>query len=401
VTRRLRPAYAAAIAAFATTALLSHLRATPYNNFVLLAQALLHGRTWIDWPGAYIDALQYHGRYYVIEAPLPAILLLPFVALFGTQTNQTVLAAVLCAVAIGAAWELGDRFGLRPAANAWICAFLLAGTDLLWCATFGDVWFIAHVSAVCFTMLALVELAGKRRGWLVALFVACAFESRFSMIATIPVYAYLLLGHPQRVTLSPSTSLGINSVEGRRVTQQKATSFAAVLIAVAAVWVFYNRARWGTLTDIGYTTWYHQDQVGMPTGSPFRFSYLPYQLESFFVQMPTALPVFPWLRPEFSGVALTWTSPALILAFFARKPAVWVVSLWLAALLTAVPNFLYYVNGFAQFGMRHALDFEPFLVALMMLAVRERLAWWGQALIAYSIVVGLWGCWYWLNFVRT
>jgi hypothetical protein len=389
-----RPAYAAAAAAFACTALLSHLRATPYNNFVLLAQALLHGRTWIDWPGPYIDALQYHGRYYVIEAPLPAILLLPFVALFGTQTNQTVLAAVLCAVAIGAAWELGERFGLRPGANAWICAFLLAGTDLLWCAAFGDVWFIAHVSAVCFTMLALVELAGKRRGWIVALFAACAFESRFSMIAAIPVYVYLLVSSGVTMRRVPERAEGAR-LEGRM------TSFVSVLIVVAALWVLYNRARWGTWADIGYTTWYHQDQVGMPTGSPIRLSYLPYELWSFFVQMPTALPVFPWLRPEFSGVALTWTSPALILALFARKPAVWVVSLWFAALLTAVPNVLYYVNGFAQFGMRHALDFEPFLVALMMLAIRERLAWWGQALIAYSVVAGLWGCWYWLNFVRT
>jgi hypothetical protein len=90
-----------------------------------------------------------------------------------------------------------------------------------------------------------------------------------------------------------------------------------------------------------------------------------------------------------------------VLAFFARKPAAWVVALWIAAILTAVPNFLYYVNGFAQFGMRHALDFEPFLVALMMLAVRRRLAWWAEALIAYSVVVGLWGCWYWLTLVRT
>ena len=379
--RRLKPAYAAAIVAFVVTALLSHLRATPYNNFVLLAQALLHGRTWIDWPGSYIDALQYHGRYYVIEAPMPAILLLPFVALFGGQTNQTVLAAVLCAVAIGAAWELGERFELRSEANAWICAFLLVGTDLLWCATFGDVWFIAHVSAVCFTMLALVELAGKRRGWLVALFAACAFESRFSMIAAIPVYAYLVLRQRE----------GYRAIEG----------FASVLILVAALWVLYNRARWGTWNDIGYTTWYHQDQVGMPTGSPFRLSYVPNQLWSFFAQMPTALPAYPWLRPELTGVALTWTSPALILAFFARKPAVWVVSLWIAAVLTALPNFLYYVNGFAQFGMRHALDFEPFLVALMMLAVRQRLAWWGEALIAYSVVAGFWGCWYWLTQVRT
>jgi hypothetical protein len=381
VTGRFKPAYGAAIVAFGVTALLSHLRATPYNNFVLLAQALLHGRTWIDWPGSYIDALQYHGRYYVIEAPLPAILLLPFVALFGAQTNQTVLAVVLCAVAIGAAWELGERFGLRAGTNAWICAFLLAGTDLLWCATFGDVWFIAHVSVVCFTMLALVELAGERRGWLVALFAACAVESRFSMIAAIPVYAYLVLRQPH----------------GRRAIE----SFAAGLVVAATLWVIYNRARWGTWNDIGYTTWYHQDQAGMPTGSPFRFSYLPYQLWSFFVQLPTALPAYPWLRPEFTGVALTWTSPALILAFFARKPVAWVVALWIAAVLTAVPNVLYYVNGFAQFGMRHALDFEPFLVALMMLAVRDRLAWWGEALIAYSVVAGFWGCWYWLNFVRT
>jgi hypothetical protein len=388
VTWRLRPAYGAAIVAFAVTALLSHLRATPYNNFVLLAQALLHGRTWIDWPGSYIDALRYNGRYYVIEAPLPAILLLPFVAIFGAQTNQTVLGAVLCAVAVGASWELGERLGLRPAANAWICAFFLAGTDLLWCATFGDVWFLAHVSAVCFTMLAMVEIAGKRRGWLVALLAACAFESRFSMVAAIPVYAYLLnapsVCHPEERPQGAS----------RR-------AFASVLVVAGALWLLYNRLRWGTWTDIGYTTWYHQDQVGMPTGSPFRFSYLPYQLWSFFVQTPEVLPAYPWLRPDFSGVALTWTSPALVLAFFARKPAVWVVPLWIAAILTAAPNFLYYVNGFAQFGMRHALDFEPFLVVLMMLAVRERLAWWSEALIAYSVVAGLWGCWYWLTVVRT
>jgi len=56
---------------------------------------------------------------------------------------------------------------------------------------------------------------------------------------------------------------------------------------------------------------------------------------------------------------------------------------------------------FAQFGMRHALDFEPFLVALMMLAVRQRMPIWGKALVAYSIAVGLWGCWYWQTFVRT
>jgi hypothetical protein len=384
LTARIRPAYAAALVAFVVTAFVSQLRSTPYNNFVLLAQALLAGHTWIDWPGAFIDALPYNGHYFVIEGPLPALLLVPLVALFGARTNQTGLALVLAAVAIGAAWELGERFGVRRTSIAWICAFLLAGTDLLWCAMLGDVWFTAHVSAVCFTLLALVELAGKRRGWLVAIFAACAFESRFSMIVALPVYAFLLAAESPR------------GVQVRRL-----GSFCAMLVPVGILWVLYNEARWGTLSDIGYSAWYHLDQAGMPTGSPFRLEYLPNQLWSFFVQLPTFLPGFPWLRPEYSGVALTWTSPALLLAFFARSPVRWVLALWVAAILVAIPNFLYYVNGFAQFGMRHALDFEPFLVALMMLAVRERVPAWGKALIVYSIVVGVWGCWYWLHFVRT
>ncbi len=380
MTARIKPAYLAGLVAFVVTALISRFHPTPYNNFVLLADALRYGHAWIDWPGAYIDALPYAGRYYVIEAPLPALLLLPFVAVFGLQTNQTILAVVLTGIAIGAAWELGERLEVRRTSIAWICAFLLAGTDLLWCGMLGDVWFLAHVSAVCFTMLALVELAGKRRGWLVALFAACAFESRFSMALALPVYAYLLW-----------------RAHGRR----SMASFASVLAGVAVLWVAYNFARWGVWNDIGYAAWYHQDQAGMPTGSPFRFEYLPYQLWSFFVQAPAQIAEFPGLRPEYSGVALTWTSPALVVAFFARRPLRWVIALWAATLLIAGPNFLYYVNGYAQFGMRHALDFEPFLVALMLLAVRERIALWARLLIGYSCAAGLWGCWYWLSYVRT
>lgn len=387
--KSIKPAIVVGIIAFFVTWIVSHARSTPYNNFTLLAQAFLQGHAWITWPGPYIDALAYGGQHYVIEAPLPAILLMPFVAMFGTAANQTLLAIVLAAIAIGAAWEFGERVGVAPERNVWICAFLLAGTDLLWAAMLGDVWFIAHVSAVCFTMLALVECAGKRRGWLVALWAACAMESRFTMVVVFPVYAYLLATDlHDGFKLSPNWRRAL-------------AGFALVAIAAAALWVSYNAARWGTWYDIGYTEWYHQDQAGMPTGSPFRLTYLPYELQSFFVSLPTWLGTYPWLRPEFTGVALTWTSPALILAFFARSPLRWVGALWIAALLTAAPNFIYYVNGFAQFGMRHALDFEPFLVALMFLAVRERMPKWSYALIAYSIAVGLWGCWYWNTFVRS
>lgn len=376
--------------ALVVTATASLGRTTPYDNYVLLAQAMLEGHVWIHWPGAYIDALPYNGLYYVIEAPLPAILLLPYVAL-AASVNQTLLSILLTAIAVGAAWELGERLGLRARENAWICAFFLAGTDLLWCGMLGDVWFLAHVSAVCFTMLALVELLGKRRAWLVMLWAACAFESRFSLVLAIPVYAYVIL--------NPSTSLEPDAASARE-RRRSVVEMLAVLVPVAVLWVLYNELRWGTWNDIGYTAWYHQDDAGMPTGSPFQLQYLGYQLWSFFIQTPSTTGAFPWVVPTMNGIALTWTSPALVLAFFARRPARLVVAFWCAAVLVAAPNFLYYVNGFAQFGMRHALDFEPFLVALMMLAARDRIALWAKILIAYSVVVGLWGCWFWQSFVR-
>lgn len=377
----LRKSLYAGIVAFVATLLLSHFRSTPYNNYVLLADAFLHGHAWITWPGAYIDALGFNGQHYVIEAPLPAVLLMPYVATVGTAANQTLLSVVLAGIAIGAAWELGERLGVSDDTNVWICAFLLAGTDLAWCAMLGDVWFIAHVSAVCFTMLALVELCGKKRAWLVALWAVCAAESRFSLVLAFPVYAAMLW--PQ--------------LRSRR----SLLGFAGVIVAAAGLWIWYNLARWGTVADIGYTTWYHQDQAGMPTGSPFRLRYLPYQLWSFFAQRPDFASTFPWIRPSYSGVALTWTSPALIYALWARKPRGLVAAFWAAAILTAIPSFVYYVNGFAQYGMRHALDFIPFLVALMFLAARERLPIWTKALILYSCAASLYGVWFWNAFLRS
>ncbi len=375
--------FAAGVLAFALIVLASRLHPTPYNNYVLLAEAFLHGRVWIDWPGEYIDALSYVGRHYIIEAPLPAFLLVPAVAIWGTATNQSILAALLGGIAVGSGWDIARRLGVALPARAWLCGFLLFGTDLFWCAMYGDVWFLAHVAAAAFTLLALGELLGAKRPWLVALYAACAVESRFSLLLAVPVYAVWL---------------AFESAPEQRL--RRLLGFAGTLVPFAAFWLWYNEARWGAPYDIGYTAWYHQDQVGEPTGSPFRLEYVPNELYSFFVRFPDVIRRAPYLVPTFNGVALTWTSPALLFACFARGSRLSVTALWAATLLVAVPNFAYYVNGFAQFGMRHALDFEPFLFVLMLLASRTRWNGFWLALCAWSMLAGAWGIWYWKAFYR-
>ncbi len=371
----------------------SHGRSTPYNNYVLLADAIVHGHLWIDWPGdAVSDALLWNGHRYVIEAPVPALLVLPFVAIFGPATNQTTESIVLCGLAMGFACAFFLRIGVRGLALYTLLLFLFAGTDLWWCAELGDVWFLAHVTAVFFTFVALWELAGRNRGWLVALCALGAIESRFSLIVTLPFFA-------------AGVACG-GLTFSQKFDWNKLRVFGAIFAVAAFAAIGYNDARWGVPGDIGYTTFYNRDSWGQPTGSPFRLEYVPYELYSFFLRAPVyveyrQLAQWPILKVDMNGVALTFTSPGLLLAFFARGNRRTIAALWAVAIAAALPDLCYYLNGWYQFGMRHALDFEPFMLALMAMASVPKMPRWAGALCVYSAIVGLWGVWWWNAFVRT
>lgn len=362
------------VAMIVTAATASHHEVS--NNYALLAFSFVHGHIDISWPGVWIDALSYNGKYYVIEGPLPALLLVPWVALVG-GADQSALAIFLCGVAVGLAWLTCERSGASPRSALWLCAFFYFGTQLWWCARLGgDVWFLAHVTGVAFTIGALAETAGHRRGWVVALAICAATFARFSLVLAVPVFVWLVVR--DRTPIARMRALG---------------GFAAVCVIAGVTWVAYNEARWNLWYDIGFTEWFRRDPIGVPNGSPFAVRYLGYELWSFFVQGPQLQAAFPYLIFVTSGVAMTWTSPALALAFSARRPNFMVIAMWVATILTAGPSFVYYVNGFAQFGMRHALDFEPFLLVLMALGSTSGIPRWGRALIVWSVLVGIWGVW--------
>ncbi len=363
---------------------LSRFDMTIYNNYVVLADAFLHGHVWIDWPGGRIDALNYNGAYYIIEGPIPAIILLPFVAIFGQHTNQTSFTCVFGAIALGGAWHLARmQLPQRRDNAALLVAFFAFGTDLAWCCIYGAVWFTAHVVADAFVFLALVEVFGRKRPWLILYLLLMAAGSRFALVLAAPPLVLYALSYVPRQKLV--RALGY---------------CAAVLIPFVVAYVAYNYARWGVPNDIGYTQWYHGDQIGEPTGSPFRFEYIPYELESFFLDFPNYIGRYPWIVIGYSSVPLTLTSPALVVAFFAGGNRRLIGALAAAAFLCFVPNVMYYANGGSQFGMRHALDFEPFLFALMVMAVATKRV--PQLLVdilcGISIVVGIWGIWFWRTF---
>ncbi|HEX3467853.1 MAG TPA: hypothetical protein VHT05_07240, partial [Candidatus Elarobacter sp.] len=280
----------------------SHLRSTQQNNYVRVAYAWLHGRMWIDWPGRWMDAVQYNGHYYGVDGPVPAVFMLPWVAIWGNDANQTTVAIVFAAVATALAWWLAERLGVADlTTKIYLVLFFVAGTDVWWCAELGDVWFLAHLVALTFMLGALVELSGKGRGWVVGLCVVLAAGSRFPEIAAVPVIVWMLwTGAFAGVQYEPAERLA------------RLRSFAIVLACAAIAFVGYDELMWGTILDIGHTVYYHADAWGSPTGSPFQLSYVPYQIYSFFFRAPVLVEwlqhvQWPYVKPDTNGIALTYT----------------------------------------------------------------------------------------------
>lgn len=367
----------AALVAFVLLLIVSRGQSTPFNNYVLLANAWLEGHPWIHFPGDWIDAMPFHGKAYIVEAPLPAVILVPFVWAFGTNFNQTWLSIALGALAAYGIWRTARLAGATRAWTAGITAFGLFGTSLAQCAASGDVWFLAQVGGFAFTMLALAELLGRAVPWRVALWALCACYCRYPLFLALPFYALALW--PQL-----------------RAEPRRLLPAVAVGLAFAIPSAYYDYIRWGTPVDIGFTMFY-KVMVAPGKFAPPAFStiYLPMQLKNFFWEAPRHVHSPPYFAPTYAGMALTIMSPGLLLAFAAPIRERFVQLMWLATLACAVPNFVYYTTGMSQFGARHALDFIPFMLALMAIAVRRSHQYWAIPLVAWSICFTSLELWVW------
>jgi hypothetical protein len=356
----------------AALGLFSGFRPAVFNNFVWLADAWLHGTLYLPhFPGDYIDAIPYHGRAYVYQAPLPAVLLLPFVAIWGLHANETVLSIALAGVGVAAAYRVARLIGISRWWTALMCAFLLFGTSYAYCAASGDVWFIAHSGSVAFTLLALAEVFGKRVPWRVALWALCAAFCRYPMALAFPAYALALW--PQ-IREAPRRLAGV--------------ALVTALFGIPSA--LYNYARWGTIADVGFTKFYRIMDVGKnDPAPPFALKNLDMQLHFYLVEPPRVITTPPFLIAGQFGTALTYTSPALLIAFLAPIRERAVQLLWFATVCCAIPALLYYSTGMVQLGARHALDVIPFLYALMVLAIRARPSRWYLPLLFWSILFGV------------
>lgn len=373
---------------------------TPNNHYVRLADAWLHGRLDLgfnapgtnDWacfdtvergpcPAGRYSFLGEHGaryRWHVVFPPLPAVLILPVVAVFGLGTLDALFWAIFAGLA-PALMFLALRFlresGKSPRSerdDLLVTGLFGVGSVYYFVSVQGTVWFAAHVVATGLIWLYLNFAFGARRPFAAGTALGFAFLCRPATLLLFPFFALEAV-----VTSRPRDRAGLARALGR-------FALPLALLVGAAMW--HNAARFGDPFEFGYRFLQIRWRSRIETWGLFDLHYLPRNLTVFFLSLPWLVDTSPFIRVSRHGLALWFTTPNLLWSLWPKRLDATIVALWVAVLPTAICTLLYQNTGWVQFGYRFSLDYLPLLFTLVVLSRRRfGAAFWACALFAVLV----------------
>lgn len=345
------------------------------DHMMILAVDLTQGRSDLSSLTTINDIVTIGGRNYQAMSPLPTVpylFLVPFQVLW--PWSRWIVSASIGISAGWAALPLARRYGPGGSADYWLAALGAFGTLLFTLTIEGDFYYLAHLEAVLLTFLALIEWHDRRRAWVMGLLIGLAALARPTLLIVALPFGLALLAEA-------------------RDRFKVAVAFALPLIGALVVTGWWDYVRFGSPLETGYDlAWVEPPLAALRAQGLFSIVHLPTNLALFIGGGFSVRDAFPWLVPSVDGQSILLTTPALLIAVGASIRDRQNLVLWSAAILAAIPVFLYYGGGgAATYGFRYAMDFVPFLVALVAIAMRERFGNLERALIALSVAFVCYG----------
>ncbi len=356
------------------------------DYFNRLADAFLHGRYWLTEAPSWLNELipAGGGRWLVPYPPMPAILAMPFVAVFGPGFPAQIYSSIYAGLAVGLVYLALGRLGLplRTRDRLALTAVFAFGTVFWFVSISGSAWYFAHVAAVLFLTGSLLCALSGRPAWLAGMLLGFAALSRLPTGLALPLVAAAQIGMP-----------GLRALRtiDRRMVLRTGLVFACGLALPAAIYVWFNEVRWGSLLDESYVRipGVLQDPIYSKHGI-LSVWYIPRNLYAILFRSWNYVDDPPFLQPSWWGLGLFLTTPLYLWLLKARIRAPLVAWSALAVALIAVPIVTHGNVGITQFGYRFSLDFQVplfFTLATVMARGWPRLA---MAAAVASVLI----CWY-------
>jgi len=359
-----------------------------FNYFSHLADAFLHGRLYLtDPPSTFEELIKVGNKYFLIYPPMPAVLLMPYVAVLGVSFDHVSVSFLIGSLNIAVVYLIMRRLTEKEDIRVWMSVLFGFGTIHWYLATVGSVWYFAHIAATAFLLTAVLVTFTIRKPFLIGLLLGAAYWSRLPTVLSLPFFVIML----SDVWLLPKNGAGV----------LKRVRLRPLLLLGAGVGIFillnflYNFLRFGSVFDVAYvkqSIYPAKEQISPWFNKGlFDLSYIPYHLRILFLEPPVFMSTWPYVIPSKIGLSILITTPAFIFALFAGIRSKLSLACWSAILPTAFLIFIKSGTGWTQFGYRYALDFYPFLLILTMMGIGRELKWYHKALIIAGVLVNLWG----------
>lgn len=353
------------------------------DSYVPLADAFLSGRLHLELSMPWLELVpRPEGGWYSPFPPMPAIVLLPFVFLFGPGFDQGIAAALFGGLNVGLVWSLLRRAGASTQVVVWLTVAFGFGTVHWWAAGTGAVWTFAQVVGTFFALLALRLAIVRERAMLAGFFLGLAAASRLPIGLTLPLYVALYgrLGFP------------VPRFGGPDELRAVARLLIGLAVPAAAV-ALYNVVRFGSPFQFGYSLipgvldepWYEHGILG--------WEYIPRHIHLMTMRGFDLVDTFPWFRPNWTGASVLLTTPVVLWLVKARSRQTLVAYGWIAIALAMLPNVTHGAAGFAQFGYRFIIDVLPLMLLLLAWVFRRGMSVEARAAIVLGVLVNAYGVW--------
>jgi len=354
-----------------------------YNLYTHQAKAFLHGN--INIPDKLFDMAVFEDKFYVVFPPFPAVLLIPFVALFGINIKVIFVALLLTALNVYILKRILIKLDIPPPILNWSLLAFFLGTAYWSCVSYsGWVYYFAHIVAVTCILLALNESFYRGRGYLIGLFLGLAFMSRQMSIYYMIFFMTLIYFNEDDKIRSKNNMWQLLSVFG----------------VFVLGYMVYNGIRFHSIMDTGYSyipldppvTPFLKERVAQY--GLFNIAYIPFNfiqmfIEGFHINF-TSITYLKILSVSPFGTSLTAASPFIFYAFKANWKRNIIIAAWITIAMIIIHQLMYYNNGYVQtHGCRFSLDFMPLLILLAALGFKNVKDTVWKILISYSIVLNI------------
>jgi hypothetical protein len=390
------------VLAWAVYAWLNHGRHTDLDYFLPLADAFLHGRLGLlEGPSWLNELVPFGGLYQVVYPPMPALVLLPVVAVFGPHFDQAWVSILLAAANVAIVYEILRAMAVETRTRVVLSLVFAFGTIVWYSAQAGSSWHFAHVVATLFLLLAIRACQVDARPALIGLLFGAAILARLPLILAFPFFAAYVVDAGSREATGDRTPFGRLGVDRppiwetrpdlRRVLDLGLPMAAGAALAVIG-YLIYDYLRFGSPFQTGYALIPGLLQEAQYRDGFFSVVNIPRKLYALFLTVPMQVGDFPWIQPRrLGGLSILLTTPLFLWAIRARRPDWFGIGSWLAIALVLIPILLHADPGGAQFGFRYAQDFYPFLFLLTVRGLNGRLSFEAWLAIAVGALVNLWG----------